>query len=125
MTKITIEKSDQWMYNFYVDENDREIWDSPEKFCDYCQMDLNNVYSYIINCLKEAKLLPEDYKLICCYCEVLKEFGLLGLEKGLNQLFYNEKNDVFIISFSFKDNDSNEEIVHFHIHDFSKLRGQR
>ena len=125
MTKITIEKSDQWMYNFYTDKNDGEIWGSPDKFCNYCGMDVNTVYSYIINCLKEAKLLPEDYKLICCYCDTLKEYGLLELESGLNQIFYIKKNDVLSITFRFRDNDNDEEIVYFNIHDFAKIRGKR
>ena len=37
--------------------------------CEVCEKEyLSPTYVYIIDCLREADLLPDDYKLICCEC---------------------------------------------------------
>ena len=39
------------------------------RLCEVCNYEpLSPTYVYIIDCLREADLLPDDYKLICCEC---------------------------------------------------------
>jgi len=39
--------------------------------CESCEEEsLSPTYVYIINCLKEANLLPKDYRLLCCFCYI-------------------------------------------------------
>lgn len=44
--------------------------------CEICEEEaLSPTYVYIINCLKEANLLPKDYKLLCCWCYIDEQRG--------------------------------------------------
>ena len=45
------------------------VWDG----CEVCGSCLNQCYNYIIDCLKEAELLPENFKRMCCTCYTIKE----------------------------------------------------
>ncbi len=127
MTVIEIEKNDHWCYNFYLDKADPDIWKSAQKCCNYCGGEINKVYSYIINNLREANLLVEDYKLICCYCQVLQKFGLLELKEYLSMITYSEPKDILAISFLstkkeiLKDPGWLTGYVFFFIHDYSKI----
>ncbi len=118
MTKITIHKADNWLFDFQIDRRDTEITSTPRESCEYCHcVTLDKVYVYIINCLREAGLLPEDYKLICCYCKVLIEFGLRDLQSHLNSIQYFASINVLRIKFNFFGTES----FTFDVYDFKKL----
>ena len=119
MTKIDIVKYDGWCYDFYMDGNDASVWNTPRKNCSYCKMVLNKAYCYIIENLREAGLLPDDYKLICCYCKILLKVGLIGLKNSVNNFAYHQTTDELEINFNFG-NKSKTEIITFTIHDFHK-----
>jgi len=42
--------------------------------CEVCGSLLNTIYTYIIDCLEEADLLPENFKRLCCMCYLIKEY---------------------------------------------------
>ena len=120
--EIKMENEDHWNFSLYAD--DYEIWDRSLQQCEHCGMNLQKPYSYIIDCLDEAGLLPEDYKQICCYCYVLQKFGLLELNHDLISLIYIESLDILKIYFSFEIEDGvydSKDKFCFRIHDYSKL----
>lgn len=44
------------------------------EYCEICKdYQLNRIYLFIINNLKEAGLLPSNYKKICCGCYIIRE----------------------------------------------------
>jgi len=53
------------------------MWQSTPWKDDRCDCDrhLHSAYVYIIDCLKEAKLLPQSYKMMCCFCHLLACVG--------------------------------------------------
>ncbi len=122
---IEIEKEDYWCYQFFTYRSDSDIWRSAQKYCSYCGREIVKIYSYIIDNLREANLLPEDYKLICCYCQTLQKCGLMELNKHLNMIDYNTSKDILIISFALpiKERIMKREYIFFYIHDFSKIGG--
>ena len=120
--EITIKEQDQWNFNFYCDDN--VIWNRPSQNCDYCCCALQKGYSFIIECLKEAGLLPDDYIPICCYCYVLQRTGLLHLRKDLVGFLYKTELDILRISFDFDSNENRwgpDVRIYFYIHDYSKV----
>lgn len=50
--------------------------------CEICGSYLNKVYIYIINCLKDAGLLPENFMKLCCFCYIIKEYFGGNYHKG-------------------------------------------
>lgn len=121
MSKIDIQKIDHWLYNFFTDRIDEEIYNTGKELCYYCgEAGIDKIYSYIINCLKEAKLLSQDYKVICCYCKILQKFGLIELSKNLTGFFYHRYIDVLSVNFGFNKNTINEECLTINVHDYSK-----
>lgn len=122
MREIFIDVEDYW--NFKFDSayclNDAINCTEVHK-CHYCNcVALDKIYIYIINCLKEAGLLNKDYKSICCYCDVLKEFGLLHIRKHLQGLYYYDDMDVLIVHFCF----DNMALYRYdvRIYDYKKLK---
>ena len=55
-------------YNFSGTVNIETI--SSEGRCYYCDRDIVFSYNYIINKLKEANLLPENFRKECCFCRL-------------------------------------------------------
>lgn len=41
---------------------------TPCCYCTYCGKTINSIYTYIIKTLERKKLLPDDFKPVCCYC---------------------------------------------------------
>ena len=127
MTIIHIGREDLWCYNFFTSKSDPDIWNAPQRNCSCCNVHLSVVYSYIIDNLKEAKLLPEDYKEICCYCHTLQKFGLIGLKDYLSAIIYSISTDILTISFfttsSIVDGikERIKKQVNFYVHDYSKI----
>ena len=68
--EIDISLHDKWNFNFDILDKDldHDLWDIERKQCCYCEVHVDKAYSYIIDCLKEAGLLPDDYKKLCCFC---------------------------------------------------------
>ena len=84
--------------------------------CGYCKIiNLDRVYSYIIDMLKEADLLDEDYKEICCYCDLLRKFGLEDLRNHLNNITYIESTDILFLNFN-----KQQSFFPVRIHNYSK-----
>ena len=122
MNGLKIRSYDQWSFSFRADD----YGGIPVGFqsCDYCRVTaLDRVYVYIINSLKEAGLLDENYKLICCFCAVLKEFGLLDIKDRLNRIIYDDILDTLIIRFMFRDSEirDSESYVCFYVHGYLKI----
>ena len=125
MAGINIRQDDQWNFNF--DSPYTGYWLLPRHHCHYCGIGINRTYSYIIDSLKEAGYLDEDYKEICCYCKVLEKFGLLHVRDDLQRLFYIKEKDIMVVYFSF-DNMYNSESKNYvvrtdydvRIHNYSK-----
>lgn len=130
MEEIDINVFNEW--NFHFDVRDRDFWEIEHKRCHYCKVYIDRAYSYIIECLKEANLLDENYEQVCCYCKVLKEYGLLDLYKDMSTFLYDKENDVLIIEFSFRERinsirlENSKSIIwhrlYFKIHDYSKVK---
>ncbi len=127
MTIIQIRREDLWCYNFFTSKSDPDIWNTPQRNCSYCNLHLTVVYSYIINRLKEANLLSKDYKQICCYCQTLEKFGLMGLRDYSSAISYSILTDILTLSFfttSSRVDGIRERIkkqVYFYVHDYSKM----
>jgi len=122
MHDIGIGSADYWIFNFST--CDVEIQDTKQQYCSYCDTRVHRAYSFIIESLKEAKLLPDDYKQMCCYCAVLQEFGLMDLRKDLCNFFYDNNIDILKIYFAFEANKNEidwDNRYCFTIHDFSKV----
>lgn len=122
MGEIGINVRYHWSFNF--DWGDRGVIRRSFQHCYYCLNPLDKVYSYIINTLKDGGLLDKDYRQICCYCKVLKKFGLIDIRKYLSSFYYDEPNDILIITFR---SDQTEEgkltpKYYVNIHDFSKIK---
>lgn len=117
MIEIEIKKNKFWQYYFKTSNVDNEIYNTKEEQCYYCNLYLNKIYFYILNCLREAGLLPKDYKPLCCYCKVLIEFDLLYLRQSLSMVHYITELDIFVLSFIFGAKELN-----VNIHDFKKIR---
>jgi len=131
--KITIALFNQW--NFFFDINNADFYDInhlEREQCYHCGHYLDKVYSYIINCLKEANFLDKNYKEVCCQCKVLENFGLLDLNSNMSHFLYNIENDILIIEFSFPQNINDIKLgddelliwhrIYFSIHDYSKVK---
>ena len=57
--------------------------------CEVCDGEyLSPTYVYIINVLREADLLPEDYKLVCCRCYNKKYPDLV--KKEIEKIYGND-----------------------------------
>ena len=121
MAGINIRQDDQWNFNF--DSPYTGYWLLPRHHCHYCGIGINRTYSYIIDSLKEAGYLDEDYKEICCYCKVLEKFGLLDFKKDLNGFCYKEDLDILLLDLCLP-KIVGEEVewcnVDIAIHEFSK-----
>ena len=86
-------------------------------------MRVDRRYSYIIDSLKEAGYLDEDYKEICCYCKVLEKFGLLDIREDLHGFCYQEDSDVLLLDLCVPETVGGEIKwfdVEIAIHEFSK-----
>ena len=119
MHDIEIIQSDEWNFSFRTDDQE-ETMNSNFYRCSYCKItSLSPVYSYIISCLEESGLLDESYKPICCFCAVLKEFGMLELSDDLNRIDYSGYLDVLQIKFSFGVNKKDK--IRFRIYGYSKI----
>jgi len=116
MGTIYIDRSSYW--NFHFKEDDEIKHYQSHHICGYCSATVDPTYCYIIDCLKEAGLIPQDYKYMCCYCRVLKEIGILEWRCNLNRFIYNPLDDVLTMLFSKRNEDS---VLYFKIHEFSKL----
>lgn len=120
--EIYIDVEDYWNFKFdNVYCLDDPINCTEIHKCYYCDSTyLDKIYYFIINSLKEAGLLNKDYKLICCYCNVLKEFGLLHIREYLQGFYYYEDIDALRIIFCF----DYMEIYSYDVmvHDYKKLR---
>lgn len=132
MGEIEINLQDQW--NFEFSTFDGEVLCTERGNCYYCNCYLHSAYTYIIERLKEADLLDKDYKLICCYCKILENFGLLDLRDNVSGFRYDSDTDILSITFSFleitkiepKARFSNSigkwHYFYFYIHDYSKVK---
>lgn len=132
MGEISIRQDSYWNFRFKTNYDRELLWDISNvevHYCDYCKcVRLDKAYIYIINSLKEAGLLDNNYRLICCYCKILKEFGLLHIRKDLQLLRYIKEEDIMFICFSFylkymdkSENCSRERINYdVRIYDYSK-----
>lgn len=121
--RITITNYDCWNTNFHT--NDNEIHSISPQHCEYCGFAINRGYSFIIDNLKEAGLLVEDYKKICCYCYLLMDYGLMDIRKYLQGVHYNKVSDILHIDFSFEKDGAvitHDDILCFAIHDYKKLK---
>ena len=111
MLKISLEYG--WWFKFYSDRE--EVYAYSVKRCPHCRaMFLDPVYCYIIDMLKEANLLDENFEEICCTCAVLRYFGLLDKVSELTEFQYDKEEDILFILFG-------EKITQIRIHDFSKI----
>lgn len=90
--RIKILVRNQWDFNYDIDDRDVLLEKGLE--CIYCDSELDSVYSYIINKLDEAGLLPLYYEPVCCYCYVLEKFGLLDFADDLEGFIYDKESDV-------------------------------
>ncbi len=65
--KITIEKQNNsfFYYGLYNIPTDSGYYDL---LCEECDRPLDSRYAYIVKTLEDHKLLPVDFKLLCCYC---------------------------------------------------------
>jgi len=130
MGKIDIEVYDEWNFKFTGEKHGKSVNSIEYQVCGYCKFTpLDKTYLYIINSLKEAGLLNESYKPICCYCKVLNRFGLSDLRNELNNLSYYILDDILCIRFSsyaVGKNNYNRSIkwenVDVRIHDWSKVK---
>lgn len=130
--EIDIRLHNEWNFNFDIldQDLDQDFWDVERKQCCYCKVHVDKAYSYIIDCLKKANLLDENYKQICCYCKVLEIFGLLDLYKNMGTLIYDEEDDILILEFVFSEltggTANNKQVfyhvLYFNIHDYSKVK---
>lgn len=127
--EIFIKFNDQWQFNFNFDiDYDGEVLHTKRNKCCYCSGYLDNVYSYIINCLEKAGILHKSYEPICCYCKVLKEWDLLELRENLCCIQYFRSFDILNIHFNIltlhRDNKGFAERVNFdvNIHNYSKVK---
>lgn len=115
-----------WNYNFTVEDwGDKEVFTTKDLYCHCCNAELDTVYSFIINSLKGAGLLHESYKPVCCYCVILKRYGLLEIKHMLDGIYHYEGVDVLKIAFSEVELiDGKRERVHFNIRicDWSKIK---
>ena len=120
MDTLYVDSIDQWNFSFMADDYRGLSADDDIHRCSYCGItSLDKVYVYIIDSLKEAGLLDESYGLICCYCAVLKEFGLLDLKGNLSRIDYYRPLDILAIRFIF--GKITKDYVWFFIHDYSKI----
>lgn len=104
MGEIGIQIKDKWNYRFTL-PFDRDLFTeiscSEGCLCHYCfSTVLDKVYCYIIDRLKKGGLLDKSYKPICCYCKVLKEFGLMNFRRHLQSFIYSEKDDILVLNLS-------------------------
>ena len=98
---IRINLKNMWSYEFDTDDYEMLVQDT--RRCSYCEdVWFDTVYCYIIDCLKEAGLLHEDFEEICCCCLVLKRFGLMDLRRKLIGFTYIEKEDYLLIESSYR-----------------------
>ena len=119
MKDIFLTVKSHWIFDF--NDGNNSIFAKKELKCSYCDtIPLDRIYAYIIENLREADLLPEDYKPICCYCYVLEKFGLLDLVENVEFFRYNKAKDIFRIYLSFRDDNGAIKDVYFYIHDYSK-----
>jgi len=120
--KINIDFKDFWRFEF-----NKIPWYKGIERCPYCSyMNLHRTYTYIIDSLKDAGLLYEGYKKICCYCAILKRLDMLDLSDNLNTIEYDYEDDILTISFTFftKVNGNTErQDIGINIHDWSKIGG--
>ena len=121
MIELKILSTNQWNFSFELDDRHELHIEHMLCTCNYCKVTrLDPVYVYIINSLQEGGLLDENYKLICCFCAVLKEFGLLDLINDLVRLTYDDVLDILILKFMFCER-GDIYYVRFYIHDYSKI----
>jgi len=65
---------------------DADFFNIGDDDCEICgDYILDDIYVYIINCLKEANLLPEGFKKRCCECYVIKNEMGGNYHKGCNK----------------------------------------
>ena len=122
MEIIKIKIKDHWSFSFGI--GDEDILCERNLRCTYClNVALDQAYSYIIERLDEAGLLPDDFKPACCYCYVLERFGLLDLGKKLRGFVYSKEYDILYVLLSFNKIEKNYMSAvdsEIRIHDYSK-----
>ena len=118
---IRVKVRNEWNYEFYVDEDETLMHDN--RLCPYCRSTyLDSVYCYIIDNLKEAGLLHEDFEEICCCCLILQHFGLMDLRDKLIGFVYSEKLDYLLIEFNCWEMAGKESILDIYIRNWSKIK---
>lgn len=127
MQKIRIYLENKWSFCFDLD--DQKTFPI-SRICPYCKKTpLNSAYCHIIDNLKDAGLLDENYKEICCLCLVLKRFGLEYLRHRLTGFLYSKDSDDLLIQFYHKQMPlgiypKEKDLptrIRIRIHDFSKV----
>ena len=117
MSKINIEVKNGWNYCFST--SDYENFVRRNKPCPICgSTTLSGIYCYIIDSLKEAGLLHEDFEETCCCCLVLKKFGLTELRDRLKGFYHHTTGDCLVIRF-YNGIMYDDDVVR--IHDWSKI----
>lgn len=84
--------------------------------CEHCEMALDISYCSIMNLLKEAKLLPEDFKHLCCTCYFFDRVGLLDIESEFDGWMYGVE-DSLVLDYWMEDVG---EMFSIRVHDYKK-----
>ena len=124
MEKIRIRIKNRWNYSFDTDNVEALIHSG--RRCPSCEETwLDPVYCHIVDSLKEAGLLHEDFKEMCCCCLVLKHFGMMDLRKKLLNFHYVREDDYLLADFCSRTKSSDIKRLSYmfqiRIHDWSKI----
>ncbi len=116
--KISVDIRDHWSIKFHcIGKQVPVVFNK----CGYCDVMVDDVYSFIIDSLKNAGLLSKDYKETCCYCFVLKKFGLMEFRKVLSSFHYHKAEDILEIHFYAPGGFNPDNRFNVTIHDYSKV----
>lgn len=116
MGELIIKEAYGWQYKISSSAVYEDIYSCKTRYCYYCGIGLNKIYSYIIDCLKEAELLIENYEQMCCYCNVLSKVGLIDLRNFLGRVNYIIETDLLVLIFNYT-----AYTIEFRIHNFREL----
>ncbi len=93
---MRIIKNENEVYTFNYNENEEKgysvIVENCGRECLRCEICNELVecgYCYIIRTLSKHNLLPQNHKIICCFCDVLQKYGLIDLRENLYKISYS------------------------------------